>query len=215
MVKVGDVFQSNSCGKYEVIKADSFKRVEVKFLDTGYTCIARCDSVMAGSVKDKLYRSVHGIGFIGIGDHLTSESGKNNKAYTTWQRMLGRCYDSNNASSEHYKRCSVDPKWHNFQNFADWFYANYPNTDSEVHLDKDIKIQGNRIYSTETCLLVTLKENIVAAKAKRYRALSPDGVVHDIYNLAEFCRVQNLNKSNMHKVLTGKFNSCKGWKRVD
>lgn len=211
MVGVGDIFQSNSCGKYQVIKADSFRSIHVRFLDTGYECQARCDCVVSGAVKDKLFRSVHGIGYIGVGEFITSVGGKNNKAYTTWQRMIGRCYDKNNASAKYYDGCTVATEWHNFQNFANWFYENLPEGSDEIHLDKDIKVKGNRVYSPESCTLVTLKENIVQAKAKSFKAKSPNGETHEIYNLAEFCRANGLNKANMHKVVTGKNKSCKGW----
>lgn len=211
VVSVGDVFNSNSCGKFTVISVESFKRVKVVFNNTGYECYARCDSVEKGTIKDKLHPSVHGVGFVGVGEFKTSSKGKNNKAYLTWQRMLGRCYDSNNASSSYYKDCSVDPEWHNFQNFAKWFYDNYPDTNQEIHLDKDIKIKGNKVYSKETCKLVTLSENVSHAKAKHFKLISPNGEITSVYNLEKFCRERGLNKANMHKVATGKNKSCKGW----
>ena len=211
MVLVGDVFNSNSCGSFTVVSIESFKKVKVRFNDTGYECYARSDSVKKGKLKDKLHPSVHGVGFIGDGEFKTSLNGRNNKAYLTWQRMLGRCYDNNNASSNYYVDCSVSPEWHDFQNFAKWFYDNYPESDQEIHLDKDIKIKGNKVYSKESCLLVSLSENVSHAKAKSFKIISPTGETVNIYNLERFCKRNNLNKSNMHKVATGKNKSCKGW----
>lgn len=208
---VGKVYSSNNCGEFVVKMIESFKKVHIEFVETGYRSIVRMDSALRGAVKDKLIPAVHGVGFIGDGEFKTSESGKNNRAYLTWQRMLGRCYDSNNASRKNYQGCSVDVRWHNFQNFAKWFYENYPDLDGEIHLDKDIIKKGNKVYCPEFCSFVTLDENVSHAKAKEFSAVSPCGNSVKIYNLDKFCRENGLNKSNMHKVLTGKHKSCKGW----
>lgn len=207
----GLFFDTNKSGKLKVISEIVDKHVRVVFIDTGYETMARVDSVRNGAVKDKLSRSVHGVGFIGDGDHVTSINGFNTKKYLCWQRMLGRCYDRNYIHYNSYKDCTVCDEWHNFQIFASWHDDNYPNDGGSYHLDKDIKIKGNRIYSPNACKFVTRDENIEAAKAKYFHAISPDGECMTIYNLAKFCRENKLNKSNMHKVLTGKNRSCKGW----
>jgi hypothetical protein len=211
---LGQVYSSNSCGYFVVKKIESFKRVHIEFVDTGYCSVVRTDSALKGTVKDKLMPSVHGVGFVGDGEFKTSESGKNNKAYLTWQRMLGRCYDSNNPSRKNYQGCTVDPRWHNFQNFSKWFYENYPSSEEEIHLDKDMIKKGNKVYCPEFCSFVTLSQNVVHAKAKEFKAVSPSGQTVEIYNLEKFCRENGLNKANMHKVLTGKHKSCKGWTAV-
>ena len=109
------------------------------------------------SVKSSLYvPSVLGIGYKGDGRFNTSINGKHTKIYQSWKGMLQRCY-----STKSFKRnpCYVDKKvceeWHNFQNFAEWMEKNYnPEIMEGWHLDKDILIKGNKIYSPETCCFV-------------------------------------------------------------
>lgn len=207
----GKTYQSSNYGEFVVIKIFNSKSVDIEFIKTGYRTSVRFDTIRNGGVKDRLSPSVHGVGFVGDGKYATSVNGKNNDAYLSWQRMIGRCYDENYIHSYLYKDVSVCKEWHNFQNFAEWFYANYPKDGKKYHLDKDIKIKGNRIYSPDTCMFVTAEENIAAAKEKEFSAVSPDGVLFRFTNMAKFCRDHNLNKANFHKVVTGKYKSCKGW----
>ena len=210
-ISVGSVFSSKNFGSFKVIKIRSSKSVDIEFINTGYSTTVRFDTIRSGRVKDKLSPSVHGFGFIGVGEYITSENGKNNDAYLCWKRMIGRCYDPNYINSYLYAECFVCDEWANFQNFAKWYYENKPNDGGKYHLDKDIKVKGNRMYSPDTCLFVTAEENIAAAREMEFSALSPDGEIFVFVNLAKFCREKGLNKSNMHKVLTGKHKSCKGW----
>ena len=51
--------------------------------------------------------------------------------------------------------CSVYEGWHNFQNFAKWYEDNYYEIEEEqMHLDKDILVKGNKVYSPDTCVFV-------------------------------------------------------------
>lgn len=161
-------------------------------------------------MKDKLSASVYGIGYIGKGNHIASLKGKQTKAYKTWQHMIGRCYDAKTQEKKPaYIGCTVCKEWHNFNTFADWFDANYIDG---YHLDKDIKIEGNRIYSPEACSFVSLTENNIKAKAKHYKFINPEGEVVEIYNLASFCRENNLQQNNMGQVHLGRSPYHKGWR---
>lgn len=51
------------------------------------------------------------------------------------------------------------------------------------------------------------------AQAKHYKFLNPDGEVVDIYNLAKFCRQNNLCRSGMRDVYTEKQIVYKGWRK--
>ena len=214
-MNVGDIFNSRSCGKFKVLKVNNSKDVEVEFLTTKFKTRARFDSIRSGSIKDKLSKAVHGVGYIGIGEFKTSINGSNNQAYKTWQRMLGRCYDPNYINSSCYDGCSVHVDWHNFQSFAKWFYDNYPeDKGSEYHLDKDCIIEGNKVYSDKACSFVTLKENVIKARAKSYTVKSPYGELSKIYNMAEFCRDNDLDKANLHRTLKKGSGTHKGWSIV-
>jgi len=149
-VKVGQVYTSWYCGDFIVTHYNGYRDVGIKFLDTGYECTTRGDCVVDGRVKDVLAKSVYGVGFVGIGPHKPTLKGVKNPAYTYWHAMMTRCYG---ISLSNYDDCSVDTKWHNFQNFADW-YETYTFKKDGFQLDKDLKIKGNRVYSEDACSFV-------------------------------------------------------------
>lgn len=209
-MEVGKTYKSRMAGDF-IITAISGKYASVTFIDTGYKTKSRRDSILTGRVKDKLHPAVHGVGFIGEGEYITSVSGGNVASYRCWQRMLGRCYDPNYIHSSAYFGCTVHDDWHNFQNFAEWYEKNYPNDGYSYHLDKDIKIEGNKEYSKDACIFVTAKENAEKALARDYKLVSPSGEIVCFYNMAKFCRDNNLDKGNISGLIKGKYKSSKGW----
>lgn len=113
------------------------------------------------SNKKLKIRSANGIGFVGIGKHKTSINQKPTKMYLAWKSMLDRCYlDKALKHRPTYADCSVDPRWHCFQDFGDWFEENYkPEFMQRWQLDKDILVRGNRIYSPDNCCFVPIEIN--------------------------------------------------------
>ena len=85
--------------------------------------------------------------------------GKNNICpyYGHWYNMMVRAYCPHyHKKKPTYIGCSVDERWHKFMDFRRWM----ENQDWEgKYLDKDIKMMGNKIYSPDTCLFVTLEVN--------------------------------------------------------
>jgi len=181
----------------------------VEFISTGYQVTAIAKDVVNGNIKDRLHPSVYGVGFIGVGKCAAIVDGKSQKSYKVWQSMLQRCYCPIYLSKKPtYIGCSVDVIWHNYQNFASWFEENYIDG---LQLDKDIKIDGNKVYSSDSCMFVTAKENSEKANAKMYVFNSPKGDRVEIYNLADFCRDNKLSRPNMMKVSSGDRRTHKGW----
>ncbi|UTQ79861.1 DNA-binding domain protein [Vibrio phage vB_VnaS-L3] len=155
-VIVGSVWESKNCGSFEVLHYRNNQDVLVRFLLTGFEVNTSADQVRRGLVKDKLKPSAYGVGFNGVGDFKQYINNKRTKASTAWTAMLQRCYsDKLHARCPTYADCTVCSEWHNFQNFAKWFYENYPNDGSSYELDKDLKVIGNKVYSPETCMFVS------------------------------------------------------------
>ena len=79
------------------------------------------------------------------------------KAHRQWESMLGRCYNERCLESNPtYKDKRVCDSWllfSNFKRFHDRFYFD------GAHLDKDILVSGNKVYSPETCLFVNYEDN--------------------------------------------------------
>lgn len=214
-VSVGTIHKSNHYGLFKVVEHISPQCVTVEFLDTGYRRITQNSHIRRGSVCDKLFRSYAGVGFIGAGEHKVNGPNASKDAYIVWRAMINRCYDNKNAAYHNYgfKGAIVCDEWHNFQIFADWYYLNHPSDGNKYHVDKDIKYDGNMLYSPGTCLFVTPAENTEKAWAMNWRFTSPSGDIVTIYNLSKFCRENNLSSTAMGMVSHGKRESHKGWTR--
>lgn len=77
--------------------------------------------------------------------------------YATWKDILKRCYDTKFHSRQPtYSDCSICDEWHLFSAFREWM------VDQEwqgKELDKDFLVQGNKVYSPQTCVFVAKQLN--------------------------------------------------------
>ena len=214
MIDINKIYTSNNYGDYKIAKCVSWREIHIEFLLTGYKAITFSSCIKNGTVKDKMLPSVYGVGFIGEGPYKSDNKGEDGKRYGTWVGILMRCYDHRyHKEKPTYIGCSVCEEWHNFQNFAKWFDSNYI---EGLHVDKDIKQNGveSKIYSPETCKFVSLAENNVEAHALNYIMADPNGNIHEIYNMSEFCRGTELNVNCMTRVYRGERNHYKGWTKA-
>lgn len=206
MVKVGEIYTSFKCGDFIVVSCPRQKEVTVEFLKTKFRITVESTRVKKGNIRDKLCPTLYRLGFIGDGEHKLSINGVHTKAAQVWGGMFERCYSGNHPT---YKAYNVCKEWHNFQNFAKWFYKNYQDG---KQIDKDIRFQGKKIYSPETCMFVTAQQNVEEACQIKFELISPDGILYKSKNVAKFCRNNNLNPSCVYDLLKGRRNSHKGWR---
>ncbi len=214
VLKRGDEFDTNSFGKLTVINRLSPYDVKVKFNDTGFITTSTTNDIIRGRVRDRLHPSVFGVGFIGSGKYTSKDS----RLYKMWSGMLMRCYyDKFKEKHKCYDGCSVSKEWHNFQTFADWVMVEIGAAGFKIkdkfHLDKDIKLTGNKVYSPSTCSIVSAHENVARGKMKVYMLISPDLEEIQVGNLMKFCRENDLTYRSMINVMSGKAIQHKGWKR--
>jgi hypothetical protein len=80
-------------------------------------------------------------------------------ASAAWADMLYRCYSEKfQKRYPSYQGCSVSPRWLSLSSFHDWMFSqDY----TGKHLDKDLLIPGNKVYSAETCVFITPELNNV------------------------------------------------------
>jgi len=210
-MSVGSVYKTKNYGELEVVEYTSCSKVLCCFLATGFKCYAEAGDIRKGNVRDLLFPNIFGVGYCGIGDMPQSVSGVQAGAYSAWYNMLLRCYSrSKPARYKTYDDCTVCDEWHSYQNFASWFEANKVRG---LELDKDILIDGNRVYSPETCSFVTGFDNKRKAREIEFSLVSPDGHIHSGVNVSEFCERFGLNGSNISMLMSGKRKSHKGWTR--
>lgn len=171
-IKVGDRIESNNCGWYTIMEKSNGYYV-IKF-DTGYVTTIESSASKIANVKDPLFPQIFGVGYYGIGPHRNklgpSSKGFNNlPEYNAWQNMLQRCYynkyDSRVQGCVTYEDIEVDPIWHNYQNFAEWYIPRRKlfdeNNIKRPALDKDILAVKDKpkVYSPDTCCLVPIEIN--------------------------------------------------------
>ena len=125
-----------------------------------------------GIIRKQL-KLVHGKGVRGL--NLTrSSNGKVLPSYRAWVAILERCYSEKwHKLKPTYRGCTVCDEWIYFDNFKIWFEQNYK---KGYHLDKDILIQGNKVYSPKTCCYVSSTINSLLLDRRNDRGIYPQGV---------------------------------------
>lgn len=94
--------------------------------------------------------------------------------YLRWSKLLERCY-SKSYKDKHptYRDVTVCQEWHTFSVFKSWMETQ----DWEgKQLDKDLLVQGNSIYSPETCCFISTTVNGFMVKSNSSRGEFPIGV---------------------------------------
>lgn len=134
----------------------------------------------------------------GINDseHKTnySEDGKVKycSIYLTWRGMIKRCYDKKwHLNKPSYKGCLVCNEWLTFSNFKRWMQSqNWKGNE----LDKDLLVNGNKVYSPDTCTFVSKLTNSFILDRSAGRGVLPIGV--DFYVSSGKFRSQCSNPFN-------------------
>lgn len=159
-VTVGSVWESKNHGKFMVTEYINSNHVRIVFIDTGYKTKSCSPAIRKGTIKDRLDPSFCGVGFLGDGEHVATMGRRHTYEYQVWCDMIIRCYSKNSASkTPTYKDCYVCDEWHNFQNFAEWHKRESKGGVEKLQIDKDLKLIGNKVYSPETCILVSHQVN--------------------------------------------------------
>ena len=155
--KVGLTITSKAGDKFTVVKLLDNLSATIQFDDEDrYTYDVRIVNALRGEVNNPYRRSVSGIGYLGEGPYPLNNVGyANDIAYNKWRGMIRRCYSHHShPSTASYKNVYVCNSWHNYQNFATWFYSQEFN-DLGHDLDKDLFSRGgNKLYSPQNCCLI-------------------------------------------------------------
>lgn len=152
--KIGAIYVLNSGDNVEIIEYISKYAITIKFDSGVILSNITMEAITGGWLKNPMMPSVCGIGYMGVGKYDTKNS---LKIYNTWNHIINRCYaESSKEKYPTYIGCTVDPRWHNFQVFAEWFEQNYK---ENFHLDKDVLLRGNKIYVSDTCCFVPYEIN--------------------------------------------------------
>lgn len=114
-----------------------------------------------------------------------------------WNSMLYRCHYTDSYPA--YRECSVCEEWQYYDNFKKWFDENYHEYKEGYHLDKDILVKGNKVYSPATCCFVPREINNFFIK--RDKGNLPIGVVSDN------SKFKSLISKNGKRIYLGTYNT--------
>lgn len=172
----GTLYDTNVSGQVEILSEPINGKVEVRFLNTGYTTTAYLSNIRAGTIRDKLMPTVYGVGVFGT-KYPAKLNGVIQKEYSLWTDMLKRCYDA----KEHYRYpnyigCSVSENFKSYEYFYEWCQKQVGFGNPGWHLDKDLLVKGNKVYSEDTCVFLPPELNTVLTTAGSIRGQLPIGV---------------------------------------
>lgn len=176
-----------------IVEYSGANNVVVEFQDeykakvhTDYKCFKK------GGVKNPYYPEVYGVGMVG-NKYTTGAHSRHTKEYNAWIHMLERCYNSETKErNPAYKDAICCDEWLLFENFYEWLHSQ-PNFDKWLGgkrwaVDKDIIVKGNKIYSPDTCCLVSQYVNSLFVKNRMDRGCLPVGVSKNYKNFSASCQ---------------------------
>ena len=210
---VGKVCKSKSSGDFKIVKYNDAYNVDVQFLKTGYETVAHLGSIRKGEVKDRYSSSVYGVGILGT-KYPSRVNGVKTKEYVLWKGMLQRCYsDASKKKKPTYEGCEVSDNFKSYEYFYEWCNEQIGFDNEGWHLDKDLLIKGNRVYSEATCVFLPQEINSLLIKRESLRGEYPIGVYwHNTSKAFEAQVCKNKGKQEClgyFKTETEAFNSYK------
>lgn len=123
---------------------------------------------------------VEGIGF-NDNKYQVFVKGEITKYYKLWQSMLHRCTDKEWERHPTYAGTSCSENFKSYSFFYEWCQEQigFDKRDDKGrawHLDKDLLIKGNKLYSEDNCVFVPQRINSLLTKMKASRGKYPIGV---------------------------------------
>ena len=166
---VGKVCKSKSSGDFKIVKYNDKTNVEIRFLKTGFETVAHLGNIRNGKVKDPYVSSVCGVGVLGA-KYPSTINGVKTKEYMLWTHMLQRCYsDALKKKYPTYEGCEASENFKYYEYFYEWCHSQIGFGNEGWHLDKDLLIKGNKVYSEDTCVFIPHEINQILVKRESSR----------------------------------------------
>ena len=119
--------------------------------------------------------------------------------------MLERCYsDTYKKKYPTYEGCEVSENFKSYEYFYEWCHKQIGFSNQGWHLDKDLLIKGNKVYSEPTCVFIPKEINLVLTKNDTRRGGHLIGVC---WHNASKTFVAQVNKSKGRSGWLGCFNT--------
>jgi hypothetical protein len=188
------VFKTNNYGDVEVTEYIDSHNITVKFLNTGAIKNTTASALTTGILKDSEVHDTHKYGVMDIPKSV-GRGGRCDPLYKKWNGMMQRCYNpKNKINNPAYEACTSSETFRHFSKFKSWYYSQIGCKQEGWHLDKDILIKGNKVYSEDTCCIVPPEINVALANNKSVRGSFPQGVIYNSTKTRYRARIQRGDK---------------------
>lgn len=127
-------------------------------------------------------RLVRGIGVKG-NKYFSSVDNKPVKEYRLWESMLDRCTEKHWSTHPTYTGTTCSENFKSYTFFYEWCqeqigFGNIDSNNRYWHLDKDLLVKGNKLYSEDTCVFIPAKLNNLILKGDKRRGDYSIGVFY-------------------------------------
>lgn len=154
-------FHENSDGdRFTVIEYRTCTDVDIVFDCEGIIRTVKAKDIARKKLVPHTRKSIMGVACKGYGIYKTTDkAGKSTKAYEKFLGIIGRVYDTSRPDYENYggRGVTICEEWHNFQNFAEWFYNQPGHNIKGFEVDKDITCSTE--YSPSNCYMIPKEIN--------------------------------------------------------
>ena len=201
---VGKVCKSKSSGDFKVLKYNDYGNVEIQFVKTEFETSANLQHIRNGKVKDPYSPSVFGVGALGT-KYPPSINGVKTKEYALWKHMLERCYSDNfKKRRPTYEGCEASDSFKSYEYFYEWCNKQVGFSNEDWHLDKDLLVKGNKVYSEDSCIFIPREINQILVKREASRGEHLIGVY---WNKKDKAFIAQVSKNNGKQECLGYFNT--------
>lgn len=149
-IRVGNILENNQGNKLRILSVNG-RDVKVVFQGTNTNKMVLKHHLRDGRAKDPYNPTKYGIACLGIVKNYPKED------YRRWENMLERCYRDGGIGN--YVDCIVCEEWLTFE----YFYRDIQTMENyglpNMHLDKDLKVADNKVYSLGTCQFISTNVN--------------------------------------------------------
>lgn len=201
-MNINDILENNQGNKLTVLSIKG-SRVQVRFHNTGFIKTVSKHHLKDGKAKDPYEPTKYGVACLGNIKSYPVED------YKRWENMIERCYRGGGVGN--YKDCTVCEDWLVFE----YFYRDIQTMENyglpKVHLDKDLKVAGNKVYSLETCQLVN--DNLNSSKGGfvgHWKATKGHTVIYSSYS-SELSSLIGVTASAVRNLAPKCGRTCTGW----
>lgn len=126
--------------------------------------------------------------------------------YVKWYEMIRRCHGVKYPT---YIGCTVSDEWRYLSDFKKWYDFHVRGNIQKYHLDKDLVIPNNKVYSPKTCVIIPQRFNCLITKSNSIRGQYPIGVSYN-FRRRKFesrCNDYNIETSKSTKRFLGYYNT--------